>query len=557
MTNFLAEIGRITDSVVMPTPSNGLNNQAFNDTGVIYEFDIGPHPTLDGDPGNYWLEWGGWYDSFTGHDLMVYFGVLLQAADDVRDMRNMRNSIIIVGTTAYVNIPHPPWLYPENSKSLAEVNLFLSAPLNPEDPSNNGFGGRNAPVRLGVPSFVSRLSDGMAGIFLHQGFSVTLDNHDGRFDNDFEGMGNIFNTDIRVSKTTVDSPALDDFRPIRIGRVENKRTTFDSVHFEAGDRLRTLEAPASRLTSAGMFDFEVTHQNGLNRPMPIVFGTARVRLIRLSDSRYFTAENAVSVERVFDRDGNVVASSPALDGDGTIAAPANAYDALVVGSQGDKIGQVVKSLMERAGVEYVGTNFDLEEFDGYTEVSPRVNLTVAGGDTRRAIENALKSDAAFLIQKTDGRFTIRKYGKSYSVHRVPPWVMTGKPEKTYGSAHENYFSSCVVNFSGGSILFREREGWAEARYWRLVRRTFETDLASANAARELAVLLSDRYTAMRQTVRLALGADTSGWELLDTVRVDLDINGRKFDGASGFFVKEINHAQDVVVLEELPSGDGD
>ena len=84
-----------------------------------------------------------------------------------------------------------------------------------------------------------------------------------------------------------------------------------------------------------------------------------------------------------------------------------------------------------------------------------------------------------------------------------------------------------------------------------MQKTFETNLTAAADARILAGILSDRYTSMRQVVKLSVGINTAGFELLDRVRVDLDINGRKFSRSADFIITAINHSQDILTLEEI------
>jgi hypothetical protein len=40
-------------------------------------------------------------------------------------------------------------------------------------------------------------------------------------------------------------------------------------------------------------------------------------------------------------------------------------------------------------------------------------------------------------------------------------------------------------------------------------------------------------------------------ELLDTVNMDITVNGRKFSAAKKFIITEINPAQDILTLEEI------
>ena len=198
------------------------------------------------------------------------------------------------------------------------------------------------------------------------------------------------------------------------------------------------------------------------------------------------------------------------------------------------------------------------EFNAYADNSFPINIAITRGNIRRAVDDVLKSDMAFLIQQTDGRFTLRSYAKrnDYALHDIDSWVVTKKPDKDYGRAQDNWFNSCIiewVNNTGETIseLYAARAVEAERRYRRRVQRTFETNLTTATDARILAGVLSDRYTNMRQIIKLDVGINTSGFQLLDRVRVDLDINGRKFSRSSDFIITAINHAQDTLTLEEI------
>ena len=157
----------------------------------------------------------------------------------------------------------------------------------------------------------------------------------------------------------------------------------------------------------------------------------------------------------------------------------------------------------------------------------------------------------------DGRFTIRKYGENYGRHELKPWMITQKPEKDYQKAQNNYFSSCTINYNFvtkenfDTYLFEEMENDAEDRYRKRVFKNFDTDLISKQSAHDLARLLGTRYTIMRQTLKLALGIDTSTMELLDKVNIDMTINGREFSVVKDFIITEINPAQDVLTLEEI------
>jgi len=345
---------------------------------------------------------------------------------------------------------------------------------------------------------------------------------------------------------------------IRNGLVENKSTSFGSARISAADRFKALGEPACE-TIGQMAGISV-REDALNRPIPIVFGTARVRLTRLDDTRYMAAENATGVVRVFDRNGNAIAGASISNG--IIALPggaAEATEAIVRGNSDNRIGQVIRWLLEnRAGVPFNATNFNMTEYNAYANGSFRVNYAITGGTIRGAIEEALRSDMAFFVQQTDGRFTLRSYQRrgAYPLHEIPSWATTKKPEKDYGRAQDNYFSSCFVewvNDNGDAIseLYDGRAGEAERRYRRRVQKTFATNLTSAGNARTLAGVLSDRYSHMRQVIKVSVGINTAPFELLDRVRVDLTINDRRFSHSNNFIITAINHSQDILTLEEI------
>jgi hypothetical protein len=164
---------------------------------------------------------------------------------------------------------------------------------------------------------------------------------------------------------------------------------------------------------------------------------------------------------------------------------------------------------------------------------------------------------AYFIQQMDGRFTIRKYGQTYGYHKIPAWSITQKPEKDFSKAQANYFSSCTINYNYktkemfDSYFFEDMENEAEDRYRKIIFKIFDTDLKYEDEAVELARLLGERYTIMRQTLKLALGIDTSRFELLDIISIQLSINERHFSKSRDFIITEINPAHDILTLEEI------
>ena len=731
MIRFLAEVAKKTDASLSPVPSNGHSNAAGG-TGVIYEADIGPPPA-----DTYWDKWiigeggedgekMGYFGGFVAERVLPYYAGFLSPVETLKSLKDTPNSVFVERRRVLMNLPQHPWLYPNHVTTVAEPRAFLSAPLYPDNPSDNlirtdepetagelaagrlatmsrdwGYewfrerfpsealeapGGEDfkigdfkikdfeieyfdegllkialpegapiskssleygrlsleersrrmiedgrlsleerlslieemtsgrieygrlsleekyrrgiedgqpsltasvpdpsltlrtedtlrrgieAQVRLDPPNFAVKLSDSIAGIILHQGFSISLHNDDGYFDDEEEW--NVFNTPLFIKKATVENPRYADFAPIRDGFVENKRTGFAAAQIDVADRFKSLDEPVCDIIRRGDFGLD-ENSEALNQPIPLVFGSARIKLIKLDEQRFLTAENADEVRKVFGKDGKPIDNYMfdkstkliTMSGGETIEPD----EALVSGISGnDRIGHVVRTLAARAGIPFTDTNFNMVEFNGYANGSFEINMAITGGSVRGAIEKVLRNDMAFLIQQNDGKFTMRRYGEDYGRKReIDTRLITKAPEKDYGRAQENYFSSCVIEFVDKddrrqSIMFDEMEEAAEVRYQRTMRRTFDTNLTNAKDALSFARLLSGRYTSMRQTVRLAVGCDTAEMELLDMVTMKPDqitnpnatltINGREFSRATCFIVKEINHAQDILVLEEI------
>ena len=96
-------------------------------------------------------------------------------------------------------------------------------------------------------------------------------------------------------------------------------------------------------------------------------------------------------------------------------------EAIVEGNTYNKIGHVIQWLLWRkAGIIFNETNFNTSEYNAYANNSFPINIAITRGNIRRAIDDVLKSDMAFLIQQTDERFTLRSYAKrnAYDLHNI-------------------------------------------------------------------------------------------------------------------------------------------
>jgi hypothetical protein len=295
-----------------------------------------------------------------------------------------------------------------------------------------------------------------------------------------------------------------------------------------------------------------------NKNIPIVYGTKKIKLIKISANQYVAVEKISNVLRVLDKDNNLLTSYTFNNSLITVNGSIEADTAIIIGYTNNKIGEIIKDLItKKTKIPYGLTNWNTSEVDSYINISPRINIEFNSGDVKNAIDEVLKSDMAYFIQQLNGKFTIRKYGETYNVHNLSPSIITKKPEKDYGKAQENYFSSCIINYqftdkdTYKSKLFDDREYEAEKTYKKKVLKTFDTELVYENDVDNFAKLLNDRYILLKQKIKLAVGIDTSGMNLLDTVIIDLNINERKFSNITNYIITEINPSQDILVLEEI------
>jgi hypothetical protein len=431
---------------------------------------------------------------------------------------------------------------------------FLSSSLNPNDASNNLIRNMSAPVRLEIPNFSIKLSDNIAGISLNQGFRLSLHNNDGYFDND--KMWNIFNTPVYLKKSIIENPSYDDFKTIRTGFIETTTTNFDNFEIDVSDNFKSLEEPICDVIKKEDFKDISIEEDNLYKNIPIVYGTKKVKLLKLDDTHFVAAEYISTIGAIYDKNDNSISYS--YNSSTNVITAANAENALITGYTNNRIGEIITSLITRkTRIIYNDTYYNMAEIITYANSSPRVNIALSSGSVKKAIQTILKSDLSFFIQHIDGRFTIRKYGAEYKTHIIPAWAITKKPEKNYSSAQENYFSSFKINYNYidqnqfSSYLYSDNEAESENLYQKKVSKTFDTDLININDVKDLANLLSQRYSYLKQTLKISIGLDTTDFELLDTVILDTTINGRIFSDKTKYFIKEINPSQDTLVLEEI------
>ena len=547
MVRFLAEIAQRRYIDAHTTP--------YNFAKGIYKLNISDAPTE-----SYWLDWGGVYDQYIGKTIEMYYRQFLRHVESMQDLENntVQYAIFIDTTTffVYIKVPIHTWLYPDYGVSTEELIPYLSAALNPNKPYNNNLRGINAKVLLQVPNINIRLSEGMSGIRLNQGFSLSLINNDGFFDNDkkFE----LFNTPIYIKKSMKENPEYDDFKPVREGFVSTTNTGFDTFSIDAVDRLSAMSMPVCDVLGE-FYNGIAVNENARGKNIPVVYGQAKVKLIKLNNNCFLAAEHISYIIAVLDKDGNEIID---YNFNNNIITHADADSAVIVGYHNYRIGQIIRDLVViKGGISFIGSYWNIEEVQNYIINSPPVYITFNSGDIKKSVQELLKSDMAYFMQQMDGKFTIRRWGNKYKNHEIESWRISGTPQKQFDNASDNYFSSCKISYEDGYnnklyYIYDELRKYAEDKYRKIKEAEFETNLANINDVIALAKLLGDRYVTIRQNITVPVGVETLGMEMLDTVTLTMQINNREFTKKKQFVLTGINPAQDILTLEEI-DGDSD
>jgi hypothetical protein len=544
---FTANLAEDTEVSLFFTPSNDVS-RIYN----VYESYLGNYPA-----DTYWLDWGGWYDNPVVNQAEIYIGgQYLIRVDSLADCCTQPNSVYDEPTagTIYINVPKHTWLYDDVMTNFRKTVSFLSGPKNPDNPSDDIFNNEHWKVKLEVPKITVKLSDVINGLTKYSTFDFTLFNDDGYFD-DLE-VTNFFNSPSYIRKTRKENPTADDFIPIRYGMVESIKINDKTMTVSCADMFRTLEEPVCKVvTELFPSAIENTDEN-----LPVVYGTVTITLIKIDNLKYVAGENITALIGVYDKDGNNIGYTDFSNG--IITTTQEAEYAIVTGNTNNKIGEIVKDVIAaKTNISYIPTFWDITETDMYITNSPLINIAFTDGSVRDAVKDTLISDMVFLIQKNDGRFTLREWGKTYNIFNMKNWEITKFPTKNYNDAQKNYLSSCIIkynyNFSddiyNNTLLYRDNEDKAESAYNKLVRKEFETYLTNETDAYNLGEKLSDRFSTLRETIQVNVGNDTSGINLLDFVELELNVNGRVFSKNTEWIVKEIDPAQDVLTLEPVIS----
>lgn len=545
-------------------PTLAISATLSNDNhGLIISKIASGEPLTD----NYWTDWGGTYDMPTTSQLELFFSGFLVRTYELSVFFATENSFYIDGSDVYINTDYYPWQYNDRNTNTFQVDGYQSSVADTSKPSDIRYDVNGVlvpyPSRLYVPSSTLKnsLSDIISGIILYKTWSVSLKNSDGRFDSEEESS--FFNTPARLKKTAVDIPTIDDYQVVRYGFVDNIDNDGNNLTIKVADVNRTLDDSVCRVFTST--DYPGGNDNIFDKNIPIAYGNILgADLFEVGTDQYIVCDPAylTSVTTVYNGDdesidfivdystGIITITETTLD----IGAETCDFTGLTDYTIG---GIITKEVEEKANIAYREGPWDKTESDWYVTNSAKINLLYDGDSVKDLIKTCLECDNAFLINKNDGMLSLRQWGKTYDSHTIPSWTLTQKPKKTHIDS-KYFMSSCKVNYLynygtsnyDGSYLDNSEEADIIDALNKQNRQSFDTLLATETEAIDLAGRLLDRFKDRRELWDVATSKDTANINPLDTVSLDITVNSRVLSTVTTWIVREVNPAQDTLLLEE-------
>jgi hypothetical protein len=538
---------------------------ALYDTAYdIFEMSVGVHPT-----DSYWLDWGGSYDNPTAQNAEIFFKKYLRKASGVTDFLSHTGTMLLQANKILIHLDRKPWQYLDSVTEYDTITGYASAPrgsANPSDATYPDIVGTpvKCPVRLMIPSVPNQLSDPISGTTLQTTFSISLINNDGLFDDTDES--NIINTPITLRRADNEDPDLADFAIIRYGLVSSVDVSATEYRITAADINRTLTEPATSKFTAS--DYPDAPDATIDKDMPIGYGSlSGVPLFEVDTDKYIALDPdyITAVSSVYDKDGTSISFTfdgatgiitvTESDGEGGIV---EAKTADVTGKTDNSIGEIITGEIEdKTDIAYLDGPWDKTETDAYIALSAHVNFYFKGGELKKFITEVLKNDNAFLFTKNDGRLTLRQWAQDYTEHTIPSWQLMEIPTKSNAESKRYFISSAVIQWDKNEstgVYNREHfydDDEAEIReiYRRRKTGTFPTGLYNSTEISDLAGRLVTRFGTISEVVRVKLGTSVKDINPLDTVVLDLNINGRQFSNTTEWIVRDVDPAQDTLTME--------
>ena len=504
----------------------------------------------DAAPSGYWYDvWGGRYDGPRTGDLSLWFGVQLGRVTTMAGLLKTQNSFLVRGEQVLIHLDKPGHNYLQ--AKFWEARGYSSGPRTSggDDHFLNASGQMvRFPSVFEVPSFSQKLS-GNSGQVIENSFSVSLANSDGHADSQ-QVRADV----VRIGKAVVDNPKVSDFQTICKGVLENISGNREKLTIKVASVLRDVDVPACRvLERTGWPEVDAKQ---LGKIIPIGWGKLlQFKLRKVADKKYLGLDPKYtqSVTAVYDNNGKSIGFTYSK---GLIRPTGNELPSTAdIQAKPLRLGEIITAELKKANIAYISEFWDTSETDSYSQNSPRIVWSYQGRTVKQLVNQLLKNDLAYLIQKADGRLSLRRVLASYQTWKIPSWLITKWPEKSY-SDKKQFASSIEMECTPvkGKLteihLERGSENAIAEKYQK--RQTLNFDCYAPKADATKVTQERYRYCGKRREIqKIAVGADLSKVSLLDHIELNLNINGRQFSRVKKWRVIEIDAVQDKLVLEEL------
>ena len=515
---------------------------------------------------NYWTEiFGATYVNINQANVQIFFKSFLTQVESIQRLMTEINSFFVdfVAEKFYININLYWWRRISGLSYIytSDTGIYTSAPKDHSNNSDNsyisGATTQNAKVIFKIPSLNQALPNIISGFSLYNDYSVQLDNTNGYWDN--ASITRFFNTPAIISKSIKKSVSkINDFNIIRKGVVKNIDVNLEEARLTIADNSYSFSTSFCKTFYEYKNIMNIT-EDILDQDIPAGFGFLRnVPLIEINDNDEYVAldKDFISeVTAVYDKDlnsitftynhANGVIKSTQLDDKNNIIQP-DMCDIECSGSA--KIADIIKYvLVNNESISFIEENFDIDEWQAYTDYCSEIALFIESKTTNEIINDCLKNDNAYLIQKNDGRLTLRLFGHKYNTFIIPEWTITSIADKSYADASNNYCSSVQINYDYNvdkdtttkAYINDSLEDSRIKQYKKSAKAIFETKLMTVNAAEKLSNILLHRFGYLKETVKLSLGVDTFNINLLDLISIKVKSNNRIFSNSKVWIVLRI------------------
>lgn len=520
---------------------------------------------------SYWSDtWGGTFDNPDSTDISIFIEKYLIEVPTKEDLLLQEDTYLKDGTRIHIHISKYLWQIWSSLSIIEQTIGFSTNVKDPRNPSDDRMGPENKryEARMSIPRLPERVSSSISGTFLFSPFTINLINNDGFFDT--REVSKILNTVVKIKKS-VESPATyDSFKTIRIGRIDNINLTMDQFSLSCSDFFKTLEEPVTRTIQDLNIGYEGTDIYDTN--LNVVYGsnsigvssffeeveedvegeppiTTNVYKYVLCDPNYF-----YGAKDFHDGDKEYLPGEVTYSFEDGIITTNQPVSRMTVKGQQRTLGGILQyEIAQKSNIPYTATYWNMVEADTYAEGSPYLNLVISDGSVIDLVRKVIANDTAFFIQQRDGRFTLRKWGRSYKTHTVPNWLNTQPPTRSFSDS-KNFCSSVLVKYTSSAqpqtLLNKSIENEVLEELKKKRRVTFATQLSSENDAKSFSNNVLNRFAKRPEIWKVSTGEDTSEMESLDNYVSPLIINDRKMSNATNWIILGIDPGQDSLILEE-------